>query len=213
MGADSLVLTAQNGLGNEECLAQLFGPKRVAGGLAFLCANRSEDGTIEHLDYGHIHIGNFQRGPDQRLHRLSEMFNRSGIECKVVESLALSRWKKLIWNVPFNGLSTLTDQTVDKIVANPTLRKRAFGLMKELQAVASAYDLIIEDAFVDLMMDYTDKMKPYFTSMYLDAQAGRAVEIEPIFGQPIRYAQLKGMATPLLNQLYDDLKKRFPKNL
>jgi len=211
MGEESLVLTAQNGLGNEDCLAQLFGAKRVAGGLAFLCANRLEDGTIDHLDYGHLHIGNFQRGPDARLHRLGVMFNRSGIECKVVESLALSRWKKLIWNVPFNGLSTLADQTVDKIVADPTLRKRAFGLMKELQAVAGAYGLSIEDTFVDLMMEYTDKMTPYFTSMHLDAQAGRAVEVEPIFGQPLRCAQLKGIPTALLSELYEGLKERFPK--
>ena len=141
MGPDTLILTAQNGLGNEERLADLFGPERIAGGLAFLCANRLDDGTIDHLDYGHIHIGNFLRPTDTRLNAFAERLNNSGVECTVVENLAQSRWKKLMWNVPFNGLSTLTDQTVDRIVSDSTLRKRAFGLMIELQTIAGAYDL------------------------------------------------------------------------
>lgn len=213
MGPRSLALTAQNGLGNEEQLAEIFGAERVAGGLAFLCANRHEDGTIEHLDYGHMHIGNYQRPPDVKLLEFGKMLESSGVRCEVVENLALSRWKKLIWNVPFNGLSTLTDQTVDKIVSDPTLRSRALALMKELQIIASVYGLNIDDAFLNLMMEYTDKMKPYYTSMHLDARAGKELEIEAIFGEPLCYAQKKNIPVPQLESLYTGLKIKYSENL
>lgn len=211
MGPKTLALTAQNGLGNEERLAEIFGAKRVAGGLAFLCANRHEDGSIEHLDYGHMHIGNFQRPPDATINSFAKKLNDSGVKCEVVENLALSRWKKLMWNVPFNGLSTLTDQTVNKIVTDPALRSKASALMKELQVVAKAYGLVVDESFLNLMMEYTDQMKPYYTSMHLDARAGKELEIESIFGQPLRYAQEKNISVPQLEHLYSCLKAKFPK--
>ena len=209
MAEDTRALTAQNGLGNEEVLAEVFDAERVAGGLAFLCSNRLDDGVIHHLDYGHIHIGNFNRPPDEMLYRFGKMLNDSGIKCEVVENLALSRWKKLIWNVPFNGLTTLTDQTVDNIVGDPELRSWAQELMKELQAIAASYELYIEDSFLDLMMEYTDKMKPYYTSMHVDARSGREIEIEPIIGRPLRYAEKHGIAAPCLSRLYRNLKEKY----
>ena len=209
MGSHTVALTAQNGLGNEERLAELFGQERVAGGLAFLCSNRLEDGTIDHLDYGHMHIGNFDRKPDPFLERFCEMLRQSGIACEVVESLALSRWKKLMWNVAFNGLTTLLYKQVNEVLADEFLRGQAFELMKEIQQAAGGYQLMIEDAFLDQMMEYSRKMKPYSTSMQLDAQAGRPLEIESIFGEPLRRGQAKGAAMPLLQELYKGLKQKF----
>lgn len=209
MARHTRALTVQNGLGNEEILANIVAAENVAGGLAFLCSNRLDDGTIHHLDYGHIHIGNYRRPPDKTLNTFGQMLNDCGVKCEVVENLALSRWKKLIWNVPFNGLTTLTDQTVDKIVGNPELRQWARGLMLELQAAAASYDLYIENSFLDLMMEYTDKMEPYYTSMHLDARCGRKLEIEPIIGQPLRYAEKHNMAVPCLSRLYHKLKEKY----
>jgi len=209
MGSHAVALTAQNGLGNEERLAALFGKEYVAGGLAFLCSNRLDDGTIHHLDYGHMHIGNYDRKPDLFLEQFGQMLRESGVACEVVEDLALSRWKKLIWNVPFNGLTTLWDKMVNEVMAEESLRRAGYELMKEIQQGAGGYDLIIEDAFLDQMMDYTDQMKPYATSMQLDAQAGRALEIESIFGEPLRRGQAKGVPMPKLQELYRGLKQNF----
>ena len=205
LSARTTLLTAQNGLGNEELLAQLFDARRVAGGLAFLCVNRRAEGIIDHLDYGFMHIGNFQRGPDEKLRRLAQMLNNSHVDGKIVENLALDRWKKLVWNVPFNGLSALLDQTTDKLVTHPELRRRAWRLMKEVQAGAHAYHLEIGDDFLDLMMSYTEKMKPYKSSMQLDRQARRPMEIDSIIAEPLRRSQAKGLDQPEMQTLYQQL--------
>jgi len=209
MGSHTVALTAQNGLGNEERLAELFGKEQVAGGLAFLCSNRLDDGTIHHLDYGHMHIGNYDRKPDGVLKQFGQMLRESGIACELVEDLALSRWKKLMWNVAFNGLTTLLDKMVSDIMADASLRRRAYELMKEIQQAALGYQLTVEDEFLDQMMDYTDQMKPYATSMQLDAQAGLPLEIESIFGEPLRRGQAKGVPMPKLQELYKGFKQKF----
>lgn len=202
---NTLILTAQNGLGNTERLAELFGPDHIAGGLAFLCCNRQEPGVICHLDYGQLRIGNFQRPGDTKLSTLGEMLNKSSVECQLVDNLALAQWDKLVWNVPFNGLSTLLDKTVDKIFATPPLRRRAEQLMQEVQTAAATQGLEITDALLEKMMTNTEKMAPYFTSMHLDARNGRPLEVEAIIGEPLRRGLAAGADLPALQQLYDQL--------
>lgn len=207
MGPDTRVLTAQNGLGNEERLAELFGAQRIAGGLAFLCSNRKAPGVIHHLDYGFFRMGNFRRPPDEMLRTFASMMQEAGVECTTVDDLALARWSKLIWNVPFNGLSALLDLTVDKIMKEATLHARAQRLMKEVQSAAGADGQMIDDGFLEYMMGLTVRMEPYHTSMHLDRRHGRPMEIEAIIGEPLRRGQQHGLDLPEMQTLYAGLRQ------
>ncbi len=202
---NSLALLAQNGLGGEGKLAQLIGPQHVGGALAFLCSNRLQPGLIHHLDYGYLRIGNFQSPPDDRLLAVNDIMNHSGIDCQVVDNLALARWKKLVWNIPFNGLSALLDKQVNQIMADPDLHARADRLMHEVQAAAAGQGLVIGDDFLATMMDYSAKMQPYYTSMHLDRRGGRPLETDAIVGEPLRQGQAKGVDLPEMEALYRGL--------
>ena len=203
----TIVLTAQNGLGNEEKLAELFGEKAVAGGMAFLCANRTTPGVIEHLDYGHMHIATYKPPADEKLYRFAEMLEQSSIECKVMDDLAKARWSKLLWNVPFSGLSTLLDVTVDEVVGDAEIRNRAKELMDEVLAAAAACGARLSEDFPAKMMAATDRMEPYYTSMHLDRLAGRPMEIESIVGEPLRRGLDAGVKLRQMQLLYDGLLK------
>ena len=98
------VLTLQNGLGNEEQLASLLPSEQVMGGLCFVCLNRVAPGVIQHLGYGQVVLGEFQRPPKFRTHELAARFCEAGVPCTVTENLAQAHWEKLVWNIPFNGL-------------------------------------------------------------------------------------------------------------
>jgi 2-dehydropantoate 2-reductase len=206
IGPDTRVLSAQNGLGNDERLAGLFGVQRVAGGLAFLCSNREGPGVIHHLDYGFFQTGNLLRPPDETLRSFCRMMQDAGVECSLVDDLTLTRWKKLVWNVPFNGLSALLDLTVDRIMQDVQLHSRAWRLMKEVQAAALANRVALDDGFLDHMMDLTVRMKPYHTSMHLDRQRGRPMEIEAIIGEPLRRGRQQGLQLAEMQALYAGLK-------
>ena len=104
VGPATVVLTLQNGLGNEEQLARLFSPEQIMGGLCFVCLNRVEPGLIHHLDHGLVVLGEFQRWPEPRTHDLATMFRAAGVPCSVTDNLARAHWEKLVWNIPFNGL-------------------------------------------------------------------------------------------------------------
>jgi len=116
-------LTLQNGLGNEEFLARHFGAERVAGGLGFICLNRVSPSVIEHFDYGSLTIGEFTGLPKPRTHNIASEFKRCGVVCAVVENLRRERWRKLVWNIPFNGLSIAAGgSTTRDILQDDSLR-------------------------------------------------------------------------------------------
>src|ERR1051326_1939124 len=105
---NTAVLTLQNGLGNEEALAELFAVDQIMGGLCFVCLNRIAPGVIHHMDHGQVVMGEFKRWPEPRTHEIASMFRDAGIPCKVSANLAQSHWEKLLWNIPFNGLGVAT---------------------------------------------------------------------------------------------------------
>src|SRR4051794_1467096 len=113
---DTTILTIQNGLGNEERLAELFGAEKGIGGTAFVCINRIEPGVVHHICDGLISLGEFAGPAGERVQRIAAMLKTSGIPSRVLENLRYARWEKLVWNVPFNGLSAVLDQTTDLLI-------------------------------------------------------------------------------------------------
>lgn len=214
-----VVLVLQNGLKPEADAAAVVGDDRVLGGLCFLCANKVGPGHIQHLDYGHIHMGVYASKAwvwpspgfaPATLHfpGIVADFRGAGIETTGVDDLRLSRWKKLVWNIPYNGLSVVLNQTTDVMMADPATRARVQRLMHEVRAAARAVDgKEIGERFIEKMLDYTAKMRPYKTSMMLDHEAGRAMEVEAIVGDPMRAAEAAGCAVPEIGRLYGELRK------
>ncbi|HMN03991.1 MAG TPA: 2-dehydropantoate 2-reductase, partial [Geobacter anodireducens] len=134
VGAETRILTLQNGLGNEEALAALFGPERVIGGVAFLCSNRGEPGEVHHLGAGRITLGDFLPRDREWTEALAALFVRAGVECRATGDLKRARWEKLVWNIPFNGLCALLQQPVNLLLARDASRTLVREIMHEVIA-------------------------------------------------------------------------------
>ncbi len=209
---DTIVLTLQNGLGSEEEIAGIVGPDRVIGGLCFLCSNKVGPGHIRHLDYGLITIGEYRQdgtpgGITPRLQELGSALRAADIPIATIEDLPLARWKKLVWNIPFNGLSVVRDTLTDKLIQDPSTRALCKTLMNEVVSASAACARPIEPAFTEKMIADTEKMEPYAPSMKLDFDRGNPMEIESIYGIPIRTARAAGIAMPETEKLYRQLQK------
>ena len=203
----TILLTLQNGLGNEEFLAGHFGAKRVMAGLCFICLNRISRTLVERTDYGHIAIGEFDRAPLPRTHEIAAEFEDCGLECGVVENLALERWRKLVWNIPFNGLSILADGAdTAAILADESLRQSTVALMEEVIDAANRCGFPLDKAAAAEQMQRTETMGAYKPSTLLDFEAGKPLEIEAIWGEPFRRAIAAGAKVPRLELLYSLLK-------
>jgi len=203
----TMLLTLQNGLGNEEFLAERWGAERVLGGLCFVCLNRVAPGVIEHYGHGTLSLGEFQRAPMERTQAIGGMFSSAGVETHVVENLVTERWRKLVWNIPFNGLSIATGRTCDILLEDQGLQAQVRGLMEETIAAAGALGHPIPASFIDFQIERTFPMGPYKPSSMIDWQAGRAVEVESIWGEPWRQGRATGVKLPRLEMLYHILRQ------
>jgi 2-dehydropantoate 2-reductase len=199
------ILTLQNGLGNEEALAELFGADRVLGGLAFTCINRVGSGEIHHMDHGLIRMGEFGGGRSERLETISRIFNDSQINCQVLDDLRYGRWEKLVWNVPFNGLGAVMDLTTDQLLASEAGVSLVQELMAEVISIAKSIGVNLPSGIIDLKIQQTRTMGAYQTSMQIDRKRGRPLETEAIIGRPLQTARLQSILTPALTILYRQL--------
>jgi 2-dehydropantoate 2-reductase len=200
---DTALLTLQNGLGNEEFLAAHWGAERVMGALCFVCLNRTAPGVIEHFDHGSISIGEFRRPAGDRLRGVADEFLRAGIDANPVENLVTERWRKLLWNIPFNGLSIAANgATVAGVLADGGLRKLARDLMSEVLEAAARLGHEIPAAYADFQIERSHSMGAYQPSSMIDWRLGRPVEVEAIWGEPLRQGVAAGAAMPRLEMLY-----------
>lgn len=205
LGPATTLLTLQNGLGNEELLAAAFGPERVVGGVAFLCANRGVPGTVHHLGVGMIRLGEWQGGITPRTRQLADLFTAAGVKCDAVADLLKARWEKLVWNIPFNGLAALTGKTTDRLLAHPPTRAAVVTLMNEVVAAAAVQNLstpIEGSAFIPRMLSMTEGMGAYRPSMMIDRLEGRPLELDAIYAIPLARAAAQNMAMPAVAQLH-----------
>ena len=214
---NGVVLVLQNGLGIEQEVAQIVGNSRVMGGLCLLCANKVGAGHIRHLDYKEIKLGeynpNYQPGGvSERMRIIGADFEKAGIPIKLSEDLLLARWQKLVWNIPYNGLSVILNATTSALMADANTLALVKDLMDEVVTGAKMCDRIISESFVAEMLDHTAKMKPYRTSMKIDYDEKRTLEVEAIFGNPLRMVQETGTQLPRIATLYQQLKFLDAKN-
>ncbi len=204
------VLLLQNGLGVEDDLARIVPSQAIVGGVCFLCSNKVGPGHIRHLDYGDIAIAEYDpadrpRGITERLRQIATDFARAGIKVEPVNDLGLMRWKKLVWNIPYNGLSVALDATTAALMADTDSRALVAALMEEVVAGAGACGHTIPPEFIRLQMDRTARMTPYRTSMKIDFDSGRPMELQAIFANPLARAARHGQTMPRVEMLYQTL--------
>jgi 2-dehydropantoate 2-reductase len=200
---DTVLLTMQNGLGNEALLAAKFGKQRVMGGLAFVCINRLGPGLIHHMDHGMVQIGEFEGPPRERTREISRIFSASKVHCQVLQSLLYGRWLKLVWNIPFNGLGAVLDLTTDRLIDNEPGIRLVSELMGEVIAVGMAQGLQFPADLIEQQIERTRSMGAYRSSMQVDRQEGRPLEVEAILQRPLETARSLGISTPRLSNLCD----------
>ena len=212
MHAGTQVLTLQNGLGNSETLAEIVGPERVLGGLCFVCINRISPGLVSHSAGGKMTVGEMLPDETGRALEIERRFIVAKIQAVAVENLQKSQWEKLVWNIPFNGLSVAEGGvTTDVLLESPESERELRALMAEVIAAANAHGLGLSADLIDSNIDRTRPMGAYRTSSMIDFVEGREVEVAPIWREPLRRAAVLGVAMPRLEALLQRIEKRLSK--
>ena len=202
----TLVILIQNGIGLEQDLQQHFPKLALAAGLAFICSSKTEPGRVSHQCYGSINFGNFSCADSTLMQHTVEAFQQAGVKARLVEYYE-ARWKKAVWNMPFNGMTVALHTQTDKLLANPVTERLIFEQMMEVVNAARHLGVgNIDEAFAHQMIETTRVMTPYSPSMKLDYDYHRPMEIGYLYSRPIEEAHRAGFAMPRLEMLEAELR-------
>ena len=123
--------------------------------------------------------------------------------------LERAQWEKLVWNIPFNGLSVAEGGvTTDVLLESPRTESEIRALMAEVIAAARAQGLDLSEDLIDHNINLTRPMGPYRTSSMIDFTESREVEVDSIWREPLRLAQAAGVAMPRLEALLGRIEQR-----
>ena len=206
IGDHTTMVLLQNGLFIELELLKAFPGNDIVSAIAFVCAERVEPNRVLHMDYGSLILGRFPFGSSPQVDWLNHTFNEVGVDCSISTEIQTERWKKLIWNAAFNPISVITKKNTNVILADIYSEKLVRQIMKEVILLAEMSDSHLDPGLIETMIENTRKMKPYKTSMLVDYEKGRPLELEAILGNAVRYAQEVGVDVPCLSGLYGLLK-------
>ena len=223
LNSGAVVLSLQNGLGVERAIAQYLKETKgispdILGGLCFIYANKPGPGHIQHLGYGKLLLGAYDESERScsitpRGRAIAADFERTTIAVETTEDLPMARWRKLVWNVPYNSLSVILDATTGEMMADEGVRSLIKTLMREVVAIANAWgenispgaNRSISSDFIEKMLDITAEVSTYRTSMKVDYDRQRALEVETILGKPLDVAEALGVSVPAMTMLYHQL--------
>ena len=207
VGPETAIVLLQNGVEIEEPVARAFPDNEIISGLAFICATRTGPGQIDHSDFGRLVLGRFPVGRSVKIDELVRLLNDAGVPCEVTEDIVTARWRKLVWNAPFNPISVLGGGADTKtMVDNPESLELTRRVMQEVCSIAEAAGHPLPVEVVQENIDGTRKMAPYKSSMLVDFEAARPMEVEAILGNTLKVAGRYGVSAPHIESLYGLLK-------
>jgi 2-dehydropantoate 2-reductase len=202
------VLVLQNGLDPEREAAAAAHEAEVISGLCFLCSRKEGPGWIKHQDYGAVTLAAYGKSGEvtATVRGIAEDFRAAGIDIRMSENWRAARWRKLVWNVPFNGLCAVHGLDTRALLSDPARRALVRDIMLEVVAGAAANGCPLPPDFPDRMIKDTEAMIPYEPSMKLDRDGRRPMELEAIYARPLEAMRLAGLAAPRISELYHQLR-------
>jgi 2-dehydropantoate 2-reductase len=205
------VLLLQNGLDVEDSLRELLPDSlHLLGGLCYICVHREGPGVMTHQALGAVHVG-YHSGPADASTRTAlveasvELFRTAGIDSQAMANLHQARWQKLVWNIPYNGLSVLLGASTTPLMADADSREMIKALMAEVVQGAIACGYEVPPGYADHLFVMTERMPDYWPSMYHDFLHKRPLELQAIYARPLAAAKAAGVEMPRIEALYRSL--------
>lgn len=198
------VLSLQNGVDNEPLLAEAIGADRVIGGLAVRIGGHiARPGVIQAEGVAQIVMGAWPKvsgRSDTRtplLETLAAAFNDADIPTTLSDNIRYELWRKLVINNGVNPLSALTGLDTRSLTHHPEFRKIVYGMMAETVEASKADGVNLEKKDLDEMFELISNFNAIKTSMLVDKEKGRPLELDSIAGAVLRRCERLGIEAPL----------------
>ena len=203
---DTVFLTLQNGLGNEEAICKQVDRKSVMLGATNHGATLLGPGRIRHAGWGKTYVGELDGKMTDRVAQIAQVFNKAGIETEVSSNIHQVVWNKLFINAGLNAVAALTGLKNGQLLDYPETLRLMDGLVSEAVEVARKKGIPIEGSPLEKVKAVVEATRENRCSMGQDIDNRRKTEIDAINGAVVREAKRLGIAVPY-NEMITDLVK------
>lgn len=199
---DSLILTFQNGVNNEEILTEIFEESQILSGAAHISAQVELPGVVRQ-DGKHIfYVGGLTKTNEESIKNIVKMFEDAELRTKYSDRIIERKWEKSLWNVTFNPLSAVSGASVGEILDNPKLFNTSKAILEEIVQIVKNLNINIRDKTIDRIFEDAKLVRGHKTSMLQDKEKGKAMEVESLCGYFVKTAEELNLDTPVLDTLY-----------
>jgi 2-dehydropantoate 2-reductase len=208
LGAETMLLSLQNGVDNAERIARIAGHGSGLGAVAYVVAAIEAPGVIaQTVGPGRIVLGELARDKSTRIKRLHGILQSAGIAAEVHPDVRIAIWQKFLFICAFSGVTTLTRVPIGAILADPVTHDLFRGTVEEAEAVARASGIELPEDCVEQALATAAAVEPWGRgSMYHDLANGLRLELEALNGEVVRRGDEQDIQTPLNFAIYAALK-------
>jgi 2-dehydropantoate 2-reductase len=205
---DTMVMSLQNGIGNEERIAQAVGHHSGIGAVAYVVSAIKAPGVIaQTAGPGKIVFGELGGGTSPRTKRLHDVLQRAGIVAELHPDIRVVLWQKFLFICAFSGVTAVSRLPIGTILADPVTHELFRGTSEEVEAVARAGAVRLPADCVEQAMATAAAVEPWGRgSLYHDLAGGRRLELESLNGEVVRQGREHDVSTPLNFAIYAALK-------
>lgn len=211
VGPDTVVLTLQNGVDNVDQLARLVGEERVLGGTTYVATALEAPGVIvqtgvhRSIIFGEVFGDRTRVSP--RVQAIAEVMAPADIQVTAVADARTPLWDKFVYLVPFSGFTGAARLPIGYIWTYPHVRDQFYAAAREVAAVAAAEGVALSPDRFATLEEYMTNLPPATrSSLLIDLEQGKRIEVEALQGVAVRRAAKHGLPTPIVSSLYAVLK-------
>jgi 2-dehydropantoate 2-reductase len=211
---NTVFLTLQNGLGNEDVICRQVDPKKVLLGVTNQGATLLGPGRIRHAGWGKTYLGELDERRTDRIAEIARMFQKAGIESEISLSIKRLVWEKLLINIGINALAAVTGLKNGQLLDHPETLVLMEGLVSEAVEVARRKGIPIEGDPLGKVKAVAEATRSNRCSMGQDLDNRRRTEIDVMNGAVVREAESLGIAVPynrMVTNLVKVIERTYPK--
>lgn len=208
IGSETIVLSVQNGIDNEEQIGKVVGPEHIVGCVSYVSSTIESPGVINQTaGPGKIVLGEMKGGKSTRTGSLQRTLQNAGIAAELHSDIKVALWQKFITICGANGITALTRLTMGEILACEETSHLLKGTMEEVEAVGQATGTRLPQGCVGQSMAFFSTLEPSMRgSMYYDLAGARRLELDVLNGAVLRLGREHGIPIPINFAIYAALK-------
>lgn len=204
---DTSVMSLQNGIDAAERIGEIVGREHMVGGATWISSAIEAPGIIRQVSqFRRVVLGELDGRITPRVQAIHQAFQETGVTAEISENILKVLWTKFVFISAASSLGSLTRLTIGEYRAVPETRELMIRLMKEVEALARAQKIDLDEDVIQKSLDFIDAAAPTIkASMQLDIAAGRRSEIEAMIGVIGRKGRELGIPTPVADFVYASL--------